>query len=250
MRFTGFLPSAGFRWGNRAAAVTGADAALTGLLSLRQGLRQMDVLGNIPRHRPSIRWGAVLVSVPLSAVAGYVAVGRWHRALVFLAAEVLYFGLAAVAVALAQPYALYAVMLVAILHVLGALIDVARLSRYPVSQPDFAWALAAGLSAVFFTAALSWAFLTYAAESSRTLHAFMLPTIEVGDHLLVSKLARRVGRGDIIVFQLPTDPSRDLRPEGRGGWGRRHIEPGGRRAGEWSGGPERTYRRRAAAWTR
>jgi signal peptidase I len=167
----------------------------------------MDVLGNIPKRRQPIRWGLVLVSLPLSAVAGYVAVGRWRRALVLLTAEVVYFVLASVAIALAQPYMLYAVFGVALLHALYALFDVARCSRHPLSQPDFAWAMAAGLGAVFFTAALVWAFRSYAAESHRVSQASMLPSLEVGDHLLVSKLTGRVRRGEIIVFQLPTDPS-------------------------------------------
>jgi signal peptidase I len=174
---------------------------------LRQGHPQMDALGNIPKRRHSIRWGAVAVSFPLSAVAGYVAIGRWRRAVALLAAEVLYFALAAAAEAKGKPYVLYAVILVAILHALIAILDVTRLSRYPASQPDFAWALAAGLGAIFFTAALIWAFQTYAAESYRATSGSMLPTIEAGDHLLVSKLTGRVGRGDIIVFQLPTDPN-------------------------------------------
>lgn len=41
----------------------------------------------------------------------------------------------------------------------------------------------------------------------------MLPTLEVGDHLLVNKTSRAkaaIGRGDVIVFRYPEDPGRDF----------------------------------------
>jgi len=50
----------------------------------------------------------------------------------------------------------------------------------------------------------------------------MVPTLQVGDRIIVSKLTYRFsepGRGDIMVFKFPMDPSRDFvkRTIGRGG---------------------------------
>ncbi len=36
----------------------------------------------------------------------------------------------------------------------------------------------------------------------------MYPTIEAGDHLITSRIFGRVGRGDLIIFDYPLDPTK------------------------------------------
>ncbi len=54
---------------------------------------------------------------------------------------------------------------------------------------------------------------TYVAQAFKIPSESMLQTLQVGDHLLVNKMAYRFtepARGDIIVFKYPLDKSRDF----------------------------------------
>jgi signal peptidase I len=159
-----------------------------------------------PTRRRPILWGAVLLSLPLTAVAGLVAIGRARRALFLLVAEVVFFALAAGAVLLVQPELLYVVLGLALLTVLGSLVDVARQSRIGSAQLHTWRGVAAGVGTLALTAGLGWVARTYVVEAYRVPAASMVPTLEVGDNFFVNKLTRNIRRGDVIVFKYPLDP--------------------------------------------
>jgi signal peptidase I len=160
-----------------------------------------------PTRRRPIRWGAVLLSLPLTAVAGHIAIGKPRRALFLLVAEVILFALAAGAVLMVQPELLYVVLGLVVLIALGSLVDVGRMSRVGSAQLHTLPAVAAGVGTLVFTAGLAYLARTYVVQAYRTPAASMVPTLEVGDNFFVNKLTRNIRRGDVVVFKYPLDPS-------------------------------------------
>jgi signal peptidase I len=160
-----------------------------------------------PTRRRPIRWGTVGLSWILSPAAGYVAIGQPRRAVFILVAAVVYVALAAAAALLRQPYLLYGVVAMALVHAIGATFDVGRLSR--VGKGDLAWSrgVGAGLGALAFTAGLLLAVGRFVVEPIKCSSLSMVPTLERGDLFFVNKLTRKVGRGDVIVFKYPPDPN-------------------------------------------
>jgi signal peptidase I len=64
---------------------------------------------------------------------------------------------------------------------------------------------------------LRWTLITLAVASFVFISFFkpyripsgaMIPTLQIGDHVMVSRLARSPGRGDIIVFDYPKEPDK------------------------------------------
>ncbi|GAH07913.1 unnamed protein product, partial [marine sediment metagenome] len=54
---------------------------------------------------------------------------------------------------------------------------------------------------------------SYVVQAFKIPSGSMLPTLQIGDHILVNKFIYRFGkpkREDIIVFKYPKDPSRDF----------------------------------------
>ncbi len=160
-----------------------------------------------PTRRRPIRWGAVGLSLLLTPVAGYVAIGRERRGLTLLGAELLYFAVAVVGALLVVPVLMYAALAAALLHGLGALFDVARLSRTGRADPTWGRGVAAGLGALAVTSGVGLLVRTYVLEALDNSANAMVPTLEAGDRFFVNKLDRKVGRGDVIVFRYPPDPS-------------------------------------------
>jgi signal peptidase I len=159
-----------------------------------------------PTRRRPIRWGTVGLSCVLSPVAGYVAVGEPRRALYLMGAAVVYVGLAAAAALLRQPFVLYGVLVVSLIHTIVAIFDVGRLSRIGKGGVLWSRGVGAGLGALAFTAGLLLAVGRFVVEPIKSSSLSMLPTLEKGDIFFINKLPRKVGRGEIIVFHYPPDP--------------------------------------------
>ena len=89
----------------------------------------------------------------------------------------------------------------------GAVVDVAivkpRAARPPAWQVAVAWvAMVLAASVVSLTG-------RRLVEAFKVPAGSMIPTIEVGDHVFVDKLAMP-GRGDVMVFRYPKDPTKDF----------------------------------------
>jgi signal peptidase I len=154
--------------------------------------------------------GVVAGSVVLTAVWGYVALGRWRRALAFAGVEALLV-LACVGSALAiLPWAMWAAVFLALAQYVGTLIDVGRLARVtPPQRRRRAFAL---LPAVAFVACFQVAhhlIKRHLAESYVLPSGSMAPTVEIGDRFLADKRSRPLRRGDLVVFASPQDPQVD-----------------------------------------
>ncbi len=162
--------------------------------------------GSEINRRRRIRWSAVLISLVLTPVAGYVAVSRWRRALAFVGAETGYLVLCGVAALLLVPSLMYGAIAVGLIHALFALYDVARLSKRGTYRPNWVWVVVAGVATFGFAEATSRAARAFLVESFDTSATSMLPTLEPGEHILVGKRWTSVRRGDIVVFDYPPNP--------------------------------------------
>jgi signal peptidase I len=163
--------------------------------------------GSEINRRRRIRWSAVLLSLVLTPVAGYVAVGRWRRGLGFLGFETGYLAVCVGAALAVVPYVMYAGIALGIIHWLSAFFDVARLSKRGTSRPAWPWVVVAGLLTFGFAEGLSRAVRAFLVDSFGTAATSMVPTLEVGEHIMVGKRHGTVRRGEIVVFDYPTNPS-------------------------------------------
>jgi signal peptidase I len=169
----------------------------------------MDVDAASDAHRNGrIRWGAVLAALLLTPVSGYVAVGRWRRAVVLALAELAYLALCALGVWWATPWLIYAAIFLALSHWLGAVVDVARLSRTAGPAP-LGWTLVAAVAAVCLAQVTTWLTRRFAMESFVSPAGSMMPALEIGDHFVIDKRRAPPRRGEIVVFQFPLDPRVD-----------------------------------------
>ncbi|HEY2745964.1 MAG TPA: signal peptidase I, partial [Polyangia bacterium] len=125
------------------------------------------------------------------------AAGRWKRGLVWLA---LYFGL--FLVVLRVP--MWILLIVAV----GQIVD-AALIKPAVSRATRWYALAALISAcaavpIALTLRATWI------EAFKIPAGSMIPTLQVGDHILVDKTAKHPARGEVTVFRYPNNPRIDF----------------------------------------
>jgi len=82
---------------------------------------------------------------------------------------------------------------------------VAEPQRPKLSRTLVSWALTIAIAVSATLIVRAFVFQQYSIPSSS-----MVPTLEVGDRVIVSKLNRTPGRGDIVVFDRPTnDPVSD-----------------------------------------
>jgi signal peptidase I len=89
---------------------------------------------------------------------------------------------------------------------LGALID-AFVCGYR-AKTDPRWLRWSTVAITVSSIAFALAMRVWVLESFKLPSSSMYPTLEIGDHVLINKRAS-VGRGDVIVFRYPCDPSRD-----------------------------------------
>ena len=146
---------------------------------------------------------AVLFNLILIPGVGQIAIGRWRRALPWLAALVL-----APPAALLHPLAAIGLFLGA---KLGSAIEVGLLEVRATPTPMKALATYAG----GLLAAIAWFSLmqTLVVEAYEIPSGAMIPTLEIGDHIFVNKLSYQVGepaRGDLAVFIDPCEPDKDF----------------------------------------
>jgi signal peptidase I len=152
--------------------------------------------------------GAVLASIVLSPVAGYVALGRRQRAIVLAAAELGYLTLAVAAALGGIVWLMGAAVLAACAHLMAALVDIARLAR-STGRAGRRWGLAIPVAVAF---ALGFQGMGYGVRaqvlaSFRSPSGTMLPTIASGDSFLVDKRAASPSRGEVVVFRYPPEPA-------------------------------------------
>ncbi len=136
------------------------------------------------------RLAAILLSLATPG-AGHAFLGRPRRGAVFLAAAFL----AIASMPWTRMLGFAAVLAVALV----AVGDAARLRRAGASE--LTWAIFLGVGFV------GW-FLTriFYLEAFRIASGGDLPTLQVGDHVMVSRWRTSPARGDLIVFLSPEDP--------------------------------------------
>lgn len=160
-----------------------------------------------PAERPG-RKPRVIAAVLLSLLfcgLGHIAIGHWRRALVWLGAvAICYLGLFAGAL-LGAVWLVIAAIAAGLGLRLATAVDTVRLPR-PERLPGkgrvalIAVALLVG-SELVSAATRAWAVEVFALPA-----ASMTPTLEPGDHVIVEKLGRRPGVGDVVAFRYPLDP--------------------------------------------
>jgi signal peptidase I len=133
---------------------------------------------------------------------GYVILGRPRRALV---AWVL-----TLAVALPFPLTgIYGIAAVVLLQIL-ALVDIIRAPLGP-APPGWKRALLPVLGLLATTFCGFWAYQAFCFENLKSVAGSMLPTLEIGDRFLVSKLGwKPARRGDVLVFRHPERHDHDM----------------------------------------
>ena len=142
------------------------------------------------------RWLPVLVAILGPGVAQAMTVRR-RTAAIFVAATV-----AALAGTIFTFYAIVVVIAVMLASLVDAIIYAIR-ERQPELQP-IAAAVTGAIIAALAVLARGFVVQAFAIPSSA-----MLPTLEIGDQIIVNKLERSPARGDLVVFQHPCEPERD-----------------------------------------
>jgi signal peptidase I len=146
---------------------------------------------------------AVLFNFFLVPGVGHIALGRWKRGLPWMIAFAL-----SPAGALVHPIACLVLFLA---PRIGSAVEAGFLEERRQPAPTQLLAIYGGGLA----AAAVWVSLmrVFVVEAFRIPSGAMIPTLEIGDHLFVSKLSYRFGepaRGDVAVFISPCEPDKDF----------------------------------------
>ena len=151
-----------------------------------------------------------MASILFTPFAGYLALRRRRRALVFAAAEVGYVAVMVAAALAGMPWVLWAALFLFAVHYLGALVDVGRLARVTPAQSR-RWWMAVVLALLVGTAweAAANGIRLRLVETFRIPGGSMIPALQIGDQFFVDKRSRPVRRGDLVVFRHPIDPEVD-----------------------------------------
>jgi signal peptidase I len=158
-------------------------------------------------RRPS-RLGAVVVALFAQPIAGagFYLLGERRR---FVAWTALALALRALlVVAVWTPLPRFAAA--AFVAMVGA--SLASVLHTAVTKPRSAPLKHGALVGVLFVAAglgTGFAIKEWLVESFQIPSGSMIPTLEVGDHILVKKRNGNVQRGDVVVFKFPENPSID-----------------------------------------
>jgi signal peptidase I len=157
-------------------------------------------------------FAAALATFWASAAIGCVAVRRWRRALFWLLTDWAWIVVYVVAAVTGHPRLWWAGLLGFIGWRVPAAVDAYRVvararGRAAVPWPTLiktwvvltvgAIVVAAGVIRQFF------------AEAFQIPSSGMVPTLIVGDHIMVDKLRHSVRRGDVVVFKWPANPAFD-----------------------------------------
>ena len=129
---------------------------------------------------------------------GHAALERWRRGAIWLGA--------AVGACALVPLTIWAMHLALVIFV-AALVDAFVLGYRAKREQIFAW-LDLPVIFMFIAAVLSMSLLrVFVLESFKVPASSMYPTLEIGDHFMINKLAS-TEPGDVIVFDYPCDSER------------------------------------------
>jgi signal peptidase I len=142
------------------------------------------------------------------ALSGVITPGFAHGLMRQPRAMAIVLGLVALCIVgtLIVPWAMYLVPVI----VVGSMIEAGM--RHRRLRPNIRWS--ARYPLIAFGSCIVFSFLARAliVEAFKIPASSMYPTLQIGDHLFVNKLAmllRGPERGEIIVFQMPCQPARD-----------------------------------------
>lgn len=155
---------------------------------------------------PTARRAAAILASVTAPGAGLFVLGRWRLGAAWVVASLLCLPLG-VALFRVYPPLLLLGLLPGPFIWLGALVDtvVANPGRNP---PGIAVASGVWFAFLIGTRLPSELVRAFVAEPFKIPSGAMQPTLEVGDHVFVDKLAYRVtspARGDLVVFEIPED---------------------------------------------
>jgi signal peptidase I len=166
-------------------------------------MSRMDGTTDGGAERRARRWTALLLSIVAPGL-GHLAIGyprrlvAWYGSLLAILAAVVVLG--RFGVSMIAPVAIA----LAVLLQLGAALDTFRLPRPAVlPRPRTVLLIAVGLLAFYRVGVRG------AVEAFQIPSGSMYPTLSVGDHIFVSKVAQRYTAGDLVVFRYPKDPRTD-----------------------------------------
>ena len=135
---------------------------------------------------------AALINLIVCPGAGHVAIGRWRRGIPWLVLQ-----LASAPLGLVHPVALMVAMLGARV---GAAVEVSLLRAEPTGWLHGVLSFGGG---VMVMVAFSMTSRAYVIEAFKIPSGAMIPTLEIGDHIFVSKLAVEPARGEMAVYINP-----------------------------------------------
>lgn len=142
---------------------------------------------------------ALVSTLCLGTGFGHVALGRTRRG---------YLWLAALLCSLALVVVWFSMVAITAAIWFGALIDAFVCGYRSRTEPPFRWFRIQTIAITIISVGAALALRACALESFKLPSASMYPTLEIGDHVLITKLGS-VGRGDMIVFRYPCAPDRD-----------------------------------------
>lgn len=154
--------------------------------------------------RTTRRAGGFLLSF-LGPGLGHVARGRWSRAVTWCGIHLAFFGSAILLAMLGFPRGMWIALGCSVIVYLIVPFDAVRGSFQGGPRWRYVAIVAIGVS-LFVNLLTGWV-------RSSLLEAFsmpsgsMYPTLEIGDHIMTTKLPRRFERGDVVVFRSPLDPT-------------------------------------------
>jgi signal peptidase I len=155
---------------------------------------------------------AALATLWISAAIGCVAVRRWRRALFWLLADWAWIVVFVVASVTGHPRLWWAGLLGFIAWRIPAAVDAYRVAARARARDEVTWPTLIKTWVVLTVGAIVMArgvIRPFFAEAFQIPSAAMVPTLIVGDHIIVDKLRHSVRRGDVIVFKYPLDPDVD-----------------------------------------
>jgi signal peptidase I len=155
---------------------------------------------------------AALATLWISAAIGCVAVRRWRRALFWLLADWAWIVVYVVAAVTGHPRLMWAGLVGFIALRVPAAVDTYRIAARARARDEVTWPTLIKTWVVLTVGAIVVArgvIRPFFAEAFKLPSASMVPTLIIGDHIMVDKLHQLVGRGDVIVFKYPLEPNVD-----------------------------------------
>lgn len=146
-----------------------------------------------------------MVRALLVALSGLVAPGFAQGLMRQRRPQWIAFG-AMVAAILLMTLSVWAMPLVVAVY-LGTMVD--AFLRYRRLRPKIHWSWLDPLLAFLASLVLQMGLRTMIVEAFKAPSSSMNPTIQIGDHFLINKLARSPDHGDIVIFRHPCTPERD-----------------------------------------